>query len=105
MTKAMPQPAGTWLRNFSRASSPPAEQPMPMTGKGRVGSLGEGAAGQVWGMIGRVYPCRRLNPRNKIANSSSGLKGLIRKSFMPAARHFALSSAKALAVMAMIGMS
>ena len=33
MTKAIPDAAGTWERNFSRASSPPAEQPMPTMGK------------------------------------------------------------------------
>ena len=51
------------------------------------------------------YPSLRLSERSKIANISSGLKGLIRKSFIPAAMQRALSSANALAVMAMIGVS
>ena len=32
MTKAMPLPCGTCFRNSSRASSPPAEAPMPTMG-------------------------------------------------------------------------
>jgi len=32
MTKAMPLPAGTCPRNCSKASSPPAEAPMPTMG-------------------------------------------------------------------------
>ena len=33
MTKAMPLRGGTFFRNCSRASSPPAEAPMPTIGK------------------------------------------------------------------------
>src|SRR5690606_1692824 len=36
MTMAMPQSAGTWVRNFSSASRPPAEQPIPTTGNLRL---------------------------------------------------------------------
>jgi hypothetical protein len=50
MTKAMPLLFGTCLRNNSRASSPPAEAPMPTMGNalcvlGRSGFGGTGAAG------------------------------------------------------------
>src|SRR5262245_16158095 len=39
-TKAMPLSAGMAVKNFLKASSPPAEAPMPTTGKrGAVGSL------------------------------------------------------------------
>jgi len=80
-----------------------ASDPLPTQDKG----MPIGCFGPCWSprpKLGR-YPYRRLNARSKIANNASGLKGLIRKSFMPAARHCALSSAKALAVMAIIGMS
>ena len=47
MTKAMPLPAGTCFRNSSRASSPPAEAPMPTMGnafcvRGRSGFRRQG---------------------------------------------------------------
>lgn len=49
------------------------------------------------------YPFRRLSERIKVAKSVSGSKGLIKNSDIPASKQRALSSAKALAVMAMIG--
>jgi hypothetical protein len=44
MTNAMPLPAGTRPRNCSRASSPPAEAPMPTIGKDTAAGVAEGAA-------------------------------------------------------------
>ena len=49
------------------------------------------------------YSPRHSNHLSKLANSCSGLKGLTRESFIPAAKQRVLSSEKALAVMARIG--
>ena len=60
MTKAMPLPSGTCFRKSSRASSPPAEAPMPTMGNAcgvvsRVGSGGTGAAGACLRGFGRIF--------------------------------------------------
>ena len=47
----------------------------------------------------------RSSHRNSMAYKAFGSNGLLKKSFMPAARHWCLSSSKALAVMAMMGRS
>ena len=45
MTKAMPLPSGTCLRNCSSASSPPAEAPMPTMGNALCALAGCGFGG------------------------------------------------------------
>jgi hypothetical protein len=45
MTNAMPLPGGTRARNCSKASSPPADAPMPTMGNAALASGAAGAAG------------------------------------------------------------